>query len=259
MFTQSVSRLAALTGRRADLAAAAFGALSALALPPVYLLPVLLVAVPGLLLLIDRAPGVGVAARLGFWFGFAHHLIGLYWVTEAVLIEAARYWWLVPLAVPALAAVLAPFIAVAAALAWHARPGWGRVLALAGAWALADLARQFVATGFPWNPWGADWAIPGVLGDVFLQPAAWIGVPGLTLLTVLLAATPALGWRGMAGGLAGLALWAGAGAWRLSGPVPRPPGVVAVIVQGNIEETAKRDMKQAVATFDKYLALTRSG
>ena len=259
MFTQSVSRLAALTGRRADLAAAALGALSALALPPVYLLPVLLIAVPGLLLLIDRAPSVGVAARLGFWFGFAHHLIGLYWVTEAVLIEADRYWWLVPLAVPALAAVLAPFIAAAAALAWYARPGWGRVLALAGAWVLADLARQFVATGFPWNPWGADWAMPGLLGNIFLQPAAWIGVPGLTLLTLLLAATPTLGWRGMAAGLAGLALWAGAGAWRLAGPQPLPPGVAVVIAQGNIPETAKRDMKQAVATFEKYLALTRSG
>ena len=71
-----------------------------------------------------------------------------------------------------------------------ARPGWPRVLALAGAWVLADLARQFVLTGFPWNPWGSVWEIPGPLGDVFIQPAAWIGVHGLTLATLLLAAVP---------------------------------------------------------------------
>ncbi len=252
-------RLAALTGGRADLAAAALGAVSALALPPVHLLPLLLVAVPGLLALLDGAPTVWQAARRGFWFGFALHLLGLYWVTEAILIEAARYWWLVPLAVPALAVVLAPFIAAATALAWLARPGWRRALALAGAWVLADLARQFIATGFPWNPWGADWAIPGAFGNVFLQPAAWIGVPGLTLLTVLLAATPALGRRAVALGAVGLVLWAGFGLWRLAAPPPRAPGVVAVIAQGDVPETDKHDMRHAVAIFDRYLALTRAG
>ena len=252
-------RLAALAGARADLAAAALGAVSALALPPLYLLPLLLVAVPGLLALLDGAATIGQAARRGFWFGFALHLIGLYWVTEAILIEAARYWWLVPLALPGLALVLAPFIAAATALAWLAQPGWRRVLALAGAWVLADLARQFVGTGFPWNPWGADWAIPGAAGTVFVQPAAWIGVPGLTLATVLLAAAPTLGRRAMALGVAGLALWAGFGLWRTAAPAPATPGVVAVIAQGNVPERAKHDMRQAVATFDHYLALTRQG
>ena len=252
-------RLAALSGWRADLAAAALGALSAAALPPLCLVPVLLIAVPGLLALLDGATSLPVALRRGFWFGFAHHVLGLYWITNAILIQVGRYWWLVPLGVPALAAVLAPFIAVAAAAAWRARPGWRRVLVLAGAWVLADLARQFVGTGFPWNPWGADWAMPGPLGTIFLQPAAWIGVPGLTLLTLLVAAMPALGRRGMAAGAAGLLLWAGAGVWRLSGPAPRPPGVVAVIAQGNIPETAKFDMRKAVGVFDEYLALTRAG
>ena len=48
------------------LAAAGLGALSAAALPPVHAIPVLLVCVPGLLALIDGAPGLGrgAAARL---------------------------------------------------------------------------------------------------------------------------------------------------------------------------------------------------
>src|SRR3954463_10559677 len=128
MFVRARLRLAALQGLRADLAAFVFGALAAGALPPVHAIPILLVSVPGLLVLLDSARSPAVAARRGWWFGFGHHLIGLYWVTEAILFEAARFWWFVPLAVPALAGTLAAFIAVACWVARLAAPGWPRVL-----------------------------------------------------------------------------------------------------------------------------------
>lgn len=253
------SMLAGLRGWRANLAAALLGVLSALALPPLHALPLLLLAIPGLLALLDGAAGWRPAAWRGFWFGFAHHLLGLYWITDAILIEAARYWWLVPFAVPALALVLAPFIALPCALAARARAGWPRAVALAGAWVLADLLRQFVATGFPWNPFGADWAIPGGLGDVAIQPAALLGVHGLTLLTLLLAATPALGRRALLGGAAVLALWAAYGVWRLDRPAPPGPEVRVVLVQGNIPQGEKWERTRAVANFEHYLALTGDG
>ena len=88
-------------GMRADLIALLAGALAALALPPLHVLPVLLVSFPVLLAQINAARGFFEAARRGWWFGFGYHLIGLYWITEAILFEAARFWWLVPLAVPA--------------------------------------------------------------------------------------------------------------------------------------------------------------
>ena len=96
------SRLEALRGWRADGAAALLGALAAAAYPPIHLIPVLFLAVPGLLALVGAARGPLAAARRGFWFGFGTHVLGLYWITEAILLESARYWWLVPLAVPAL-------------------------------------------------------------------------------------------------------------------------------------------------------------
>ena len=235
------------------------GLLSALALPPVHLIPVLFVAVPGLLALIGRAASVRGALLIGFWFGFGHHLIGLYWITEAILVEAARFWWLVPLAVPALAALLALFIAVPCGIARLVPPGFRRVLVLAGTWVLVDLARQFVATGFPWNPWGSVWEVPGPVGDVFIQPAAWLGVHGLTLLTLLLVATPALGRRAVGLGVVALAVWAGFGVWRLSGPAPLPPGVTVVLVQGNIEQGHKWDATYVHDIFQRHLDLTRQG
>ena len=251
--------LAGLAGRRADAAALGLGAVSALALPPLFLLPALLLAVPGLLVLIESAPRMRTAARRGFWFGFGCNLIGLYWVTEAIMVEAAKFWWLVPLAVPALAAVMAVFIAAACAIARLARPGWPMVPALAGAWVLTDLARQFVLTGFPWNLWGADWALPGRLGEILIQPAALMSVHGLTLGTMLLAGAPLLGRRGRAGAGLLLAAWVGFGVWRLSWPAPKPPGLTAVLVQGDVAEGQKWDRAVAAQIFARYLRLTRAG
>ena len=254
-----LARVRTLSGWRADLAAAGFGALAAAALPPVYAIPVLLLSVPGLLALVDAAPNWLGALRRGFFFGLAHHILGLYWITEAILIESARYWWLVPLAVPALSALLALFIAVPCAGARLAVPGWHRVLLLGGLWTLADLARQFIGTGFPWNPWGSVWTIPGHLGDALIQPAAWIGTPGMTLATVLLAASPALGWRCVAGAGVVMAAWLGFGEYRLAAPAHQAPGVSVVLVQGNVPQDDKWDRAAAAAVFDRYLALTRQG
>ncbi|HUZ64226.1 MAG TPA: apolipoprotein N-acyltransferase [Acetobacteraceae bacterium] len=236
-----------------------FGALSAAALPPVFALPVLWISVPGLLRLIGRAPGWRGAARAGFWFGFGLNLFGFYWITEALLFAVDRFWWLVPFAVPLLAVALGVFTAVPCAIAWCARPGWRRVLALAGAWTLSNLVQQFAFTGFPWNLWGGDWAIPGHLGDIFIQPAAWVSVHGLTLATLVLAGLPALGWRGFAGAVAGVLVWGGAGLARLSGPAPAPQKLNVVIAQGDIPEGQKFDRTFALATFNRYLRLTHEG
>jgi apolipoprotein N-acyltransferase len=250
-------RLSALRGWRADLVALASGAVSALALPPLFVLPTLLIGIPVLLCLIRGADGPMTAARRGWWFGFGLHLVGLYWITEAILIEAARFWWLVPFAVPALSAVLAVFIAVPAVVAWWARPGWRAAFTLAGAWVLADLARQFVATGFPWNLLGSVWEFPGRLGDIMIQPASLIGAHGLTLVTVLLASLPLLGWAWRTGGLALLALWVGFGVVRLDQPMPPAPDLTVLLIQGNVAQGQKWDRTLMVAIFRRYLALTR--
>ncbi len=252
-----------LTGWRADLAAAILGVTTALALPPVTLAPALLIGIPGLLALIDGSLSWRGAVRRGFVFGLAHHLAGLYWVTDAVLVEAADFWWAIPLAVPALAAVLAVFIAVPCGIARLATPGWRRASVLAGAWVFGDLGRQFALTGFPWNPLGSATEMPGTLGLIFMQPASWVGVGGLTFATVLLSTAPALGRRATVPAAGALAAWAIIGTILLARPANAPPGLVAVIAQGNVSEVEHRDHWQDqnwdAAIFERYLALTRTG
>jgi apolipoprotein N-acyltransferase len=239
------------------------GGITALALPPFTFIPALFVGIPGLVWLIGNAATARSAALRGFAWGVGHHLVGLYWVTNAILVQAAQFWWAVPIAVPLLAAVLAVFIAVPCALARLVPAGWARVSMLAGAWELGDIARQFVLSGFPWNPLGSVWEMPGALGLIFMQPAAWVGVGGLTLFTLLIAGAFAVSGRATLAALAALAVWAAAGAARLNAPAGPVPGLTAVLVQGNVSELEHRDhyedrvwMEQI---FERHLVLTRQG
>jgi apolipoprotein N-acyltransferase len=257
IITNTLQKLRALQGKRADLAAAFLGALSALALPPLYIFPALLIAIPGLLALLDGAPNGRTALRRGFVFGFAHHICGLYWITSAILIEAAQFWWFVPFAVPATALILAPFIAVPCAVARIALPNGPRALLLAATWVLGDLARQFVATGFPWNPLGSALAFPGPLGSLLIAPAALIGVHGLTFFTVWFAATPGQNKRFFFGAMAGAALWLGLGDWLLHRPTGTPPNFSIALIQGDESERDKQDQIKAAQGFEHSLQLTR--
>ncbi|MFC0385718.1 apolipoprotein N-acyltransferase [Muricoccus vinaceus] len=250
-----VGFLESRAGWRALAAAFGLGALSSLAMPPVFAVPVLLLCLPGLLVLLGRAGSWKRAAVIGWAFGWGQHVTGLYWITYSILTEAERLWWLVPLAVPLLALWMGLYAAIPAVLAVRARPGWPRVLVLAGGWVLAEFVRGWAFTGFPWNLLGTAWAFSAVS----VQGAAWIGVHGLSLVTVVLACTPLLGRRAMAGGLAAIAGFAAFGAARLWPAGPDPLAVTLVLVQGNVAQEAKWREESRVPIFRRYLELSQEG
>ncbi len=236
--------LANLRGWRRALAAIVLGVLAALALPPLHVIPVLWLAFPGLLWLIDGASRDRGAFAVGWGFGFGHFSAGLYWIAYALLVDPERFGWMIPFAVFGLGGLLGLFPALAALAARRlARPGVPRVLMLAAAWTLFEWVRGWILTGFPWNLIGTVWlpVLP------VAQFAALAGTLGLGLLTVIVAAMPALlacptpprraAVAASLAVLAGVALW---GALRLpAGPVDAVPGVRLRLVQANIEQTLK--------------------
>lgn len=176
------------------------GLLAVLALPPFHALPVLALAFPMLLWLLDGAladaagaarPGTRPSRRgafvLGWCFGFGYFVAGLYWIANALLVDAARFGWLAPFAVAGLAAYFALYPALAVWVASFARPGPARIAALAASWTLAEMLRGIVLTGFPWNPLGSALALHPAL----IQGAALGGVFALSFVVALIVAAPA--------------------------------------------------------------------
>ncbi|GLR67297.1 apolipoprotein N-acyltransferase [Acidocella aquatica] len=254
MFERIRARLAARPLVRAFL----WGMASALGLPPVHLLPVLLFSVPAFLRLIGAAKTWKQVVLTGWLFGFGLGLAGLYWITEPILTEIGTFWWLVPLAAPLLAGAVAFYSIIPALAARAVKPGFGRLLVFAGAWGAANLVQQFAFSGFPWNLWGTDWAIPGVAGDVLIQPAALIGVQGMTLLTVLLAGLPMFGRRGLAALLAVMLVWAGYGWHRLQTPVAAT-GVTLALVQPDFPVPGSYDRAALFARWQQLLDMSQAG
>ena len=189
--------LAGLSGWRRYGVAFLLGVGAVAALPPVDLSPLLVVAFPGLLWLDEGSSGPSASFGLGYAFGFGFFVAGLYWISAALFVDFATFWWLVPIAaagLPALFALYAGVALLAINLASkHLRlSGTARVFGFAIAWTAAEWLRGHAFTGLPWNLIGSTWSggFPGAIA--VLQCVAWIGIYGLSFLTVLAASLPVL-------------------------------------------------------------------
>lgn len=267
------------SGWRALAVAFGAGTMAGLALPPFHLVGLLFVSFPLLVWLIDGAgaPGPGLRARLrgfgvGWSFGFGYFLVGLHWIPNALHVHEEQFGWAAPLALVLLPAGLALYSGLAC---WACRlrwPGGGRRVALlALCWTAAEWLRGHLLTGFPWNLAGYAWTA----SDAMIQVTAVVGIYGLTLITVAVAAAPAAVFGGPDGqdhkwplglALAALAILYAGGAARLAaagpgdGPGDGPgevPGVRLRIVQPNIDQRLKwrRDLREA--NLQRHLDLTR--
>lgn len=262
-------RIMLLAGAKRALLAFLAGALGALALPPFGFFAVLFVSFPLLVWLLDgvsgnpdRAHSYGLRSAfvIGWLFGFGYFVAGLWWLGNALLIEAEDFAWALPLAVLGLPAVLALFYGLAtlfARLLWS--DGIGRIAALAAGFGLAEWLRSFVATGFPWNAIGYG-AMPIPL---MMQSAAPLGLFGVSTLAVLVFSVPALlGTRkGLLPGLAlaGLLFAAhlGFGAYMLGQSLPSGEKTLTVrLVQPVIDQARKLENADRIDIFNQHLELS---
>lgn len=264
-------RLRSAPARWRALAALVAGALSAFALPPFGLWPVLALTLPVLVFLIDatadlpwrRALAQSFAA--GWLFGMGYFVAGLWWIGEAFLVQADAFLWLMPFAVLGLPAYLALYTGFGCALArllW--RRGAGRLLAFAAALTLAEWARGTWLTGFPWNDFG--YALATDLR--FAQAGSVIGLMGLCLVALATLASPAALFddaspraRHRPLVLAVLllaALWAG-GQWRLATTeVGTVPDVRLRLMQPDLPQDQKFRYDARRKVMDLYIATSES-
>ena len=227
----------------------------------------LFVAFPLLVLVLDgmEPPSRLSASRLftpaiaGWAFGFGMYGAGMWWLGNALIVSGSGPAWTAPLASLGLAAVLALFPAAAAVVArlfWT--QGVARIAVLAVTWAVFEMARAHVATGFPWLAIGyAAMPVP-----LLMQSVAVVGMDAMNALTVLAAASPVLlldkrtrPW-GLAVPIVLIGAHAAFGAWRLATTdVPASETRVRV-VQPAIPQSEKWDGDARVAVFGTLLDLS---
>ncbi len=273
MISSSKLRMAGLSiilawgWKRAFIALVA-GALSALAMAPFNVWPILFVTFPVAVWLIDGAAagkwrGVPAAAMSGFWFGLGYFVPGLYWTGNAFLVDAQTFAWLMPFAVLGLPTYLALFPALGFALA---RLIWtrdaSRVLALAVGLTVSEWLRGHVLTGFPWNAFGYALSEPLALA----QTASLIGLWGMTFLTLAIFASPAVLIDGSSRGrkpwiapVAALALLVAIGVYGAVRLSLQPTALTAVklrIMQPNLQQDVKFNYAAKAEVMQKYLTLS---
>lgn len=187
--------VAGLQGWRALAFCAGLGAIANFAMPPFHIWPLYALALCGLVWSLDSARLAPMPRRAVFWrvfvFGFAYYLVGMHWIAWAFLVNPGAHLLFIWMPLIALPGLLATILATAV---WAVYPYWSlgpaRLLIFSSAFMLAEWFRAslFGIGGLPWNLPGMIWTP----GEAISQSAAIWGIYGLSWLTVVAMASPAM-------------------------------------------------------------------
>ena len=234
------------------------------ALPPFYFIPCLFVSFSGVFLLLNRLDGKKQAAGVGFCFAFGFFSLGLSWVSRALMIDGMGFQYLAPLPPIGFGLWGGMFGAMAALGCVFFKKGMRRLIAFSALWGILEWVRSWLFTGFPWNLIASVWTDHPVM----IQSASIWGAYGLGIITVFIAALPALIKGFSVKKLNPLLLCVALltalftfGALRLK-KAPQITdtinGVLIRLVQANIEQGKKWSADEAERNLMKHVHLSRS-
>jgi apolipoprotein N-acyltransferase len=176
--------LSLATGKQRLVYAFLLGVHAVAGLAPLYWWPLFLISFAGLLVLLENPKSKKQLFWTGWSYGFGYFTFGLYWISFALHIDLAKWWWLIPFAAIGLPLVLSVYYGIAALCAWPERGHRGRtILALVIGFSLIEYLRGYLFTGFPWNLPAYIW-----LDTALAMQMSLIGAYGLTFISFGLAA-----------------------------------------------------------------------
>ncbi len=170
------------------LAALAAGALQAMAFLPQMsswsvVLPACMsaVALASLLALLHRATRPAWGAALAWTFSLAWLVGGTAWLYVSLHQFGGLPSWLAVLSIVLLNGALSLYMAAAGALwvRWRRRLWWADAVLWAALWLLAEMARAWIFTGFPWATSGY-----ALIDSPWVGLAPWLGVYGMAAVAL---------------------------------------------------------------------------
>lgn len=246
----------------------AAGLMTALAMPPFGLFFILWVTLPLFYLVLTEAANRKQAFLRGWFFGLGFFLGGLFWITNALFVDLAAWWWIIPFALLGIPVLLSFYTGLLGLAVFQILKHTGRkggVFAFAALWCVTEYLRGILFTGFPWNLSGYAWAH----SPAMLQNLSWAGVYGLGVLTVASAMMTVFlffetGKRAVYAACTlllavPLVLW-GWGALRLAQAEETAfnDAVMLRVVQPNIPQHEKWRTEKQAGNFQKLLSLSNA-
>jgi apolipoprotein N-acyltransferase len=218
---------------------------------------------------LGRAAGIREALKLTFAAGMIFNVGIMYWVGIVVVKYGYLPVYMGVLAVAAMAAALAGYLALfGAGVFLLGRAGVPGYVAAPPLWVVVEFAKSNLFTGFPWENLG--YSQTGNLA--LMQTADIFGVYGISFLIVLVNAllyrafehAPAWKKAAVPAALAALLLFSAVsyGQWRMHGinaAVESLPRIRTAIVQGNIDQSIKWNEKFERESLNTFLRLSAGG
>jgi len=233
--------------------ALALGAGFALGQPPFDLWWAAIAALVALFVLSRADRASGPAGWTGWLFGTGYFAVSLHWIYQPFQVDVALTGWMAPFAVIGLSCGLALLWALAF---WLGRRVSGSTYGIALCWAVMELVRAYLFTGFPWGLVGYVWAPTPAA-----QWHAVFGPHGLTLVTLLLAALAAQAILQRSAVIGGAVIGATGALW--IGGTALTPGLqdltnrpVVRLIQPNAPQHQKWDRAYMPVFFNRQVDFT---
>ena len=236
------------------------GIIASFGFPPIYALPVFIMAMIFAFLLCDDAKSCKKVASLGYCFGIGFFCAGFYWISNALLVDISSFGFLYPITLLAPGIFFGLFL-IPPFLAWHyfRNSGiWYKIIGFSALFVCMEYIRSFFLTGFPWNMLGSMFAFSNIL----IQTASLIGTYGLSFLVLIITgACYALlkkdYMRAVTVLLAVSVFMSSFGIWRIKTQNNDLSSLKIRLVQPSIPQTLKWDERELEQNLKTYIEMSR--
>jgi apolipoprotein N-acyltransferase len=180
MTTHAAANTTTLLGRYPVITSLLSGVISAFALPFWSVIPLFFIGFSLFIYIATQRYSLVKSFFIGWGYGFGYFTVSLYWIGNAILVEAEDFWWAYPFALFGLPLYLSIYYGLATLISQKLTPAnnRARLFALLFTMAIMDFARGLIFTGFPWNS-------PGLIWIESIEIAQVTSIGGLVFLSAI--------------------------------------------------------------------------
>ncbi len=221
---------------------------------PVYAWPLMMIGYSITVYVLTRTVEWRWSGVYTFVFFFGYFLTSLYWVSSSLFVDFDKWWWALPFSFIGLPILLAlfPTLCIIVASLIPKIQGQLRSFIIIFALILADIARGYLFTGFPWNLPAHTWAHT----DSIMTALPSIGFWGLNSLTVIMMCLPAILLSRLKISIYALAL-CGIVYFPMQPQTTSLEGARISLIQANIPQKEKWNPKHVWRNLERYISMSK--